>query len=658
VTTRTVVKSGLSGDELLEVTVTPSDRLAVLGRRSVLTGAAGLLAALAGTGVAEAASHPAAKVRKKGTRKPAATKVSTRKIAAKKAAHSPLPMKTPRKPAARQTAAAAGAAVATVSGTTTTVTAAVPPPAPAVVTTATTAPPVVPPVYVAMPAPSAAWPAVFPPAVGPQAAPGGVPLVDDQVQHLLRRAAWGPTPAAVAQVHTLGAAQWLDQQLAPNSIDDSACLAAVSTKFPLLTLSPLHLRKTLVAEGQDYGWAAMQQVQMAALLRQTTSKRQLFEVMVDFWHDHLHVSFMNGNLWTTAHDYDRTVIRPNALGTFQDLLLASAQHPAMMYSLNNNVSTGDNPNENYGRELLELQTVGVGGGYTETDMHQSALALTGFSVLDDGSDEFEYRPGYRYVGPLKVMGWSNPNPQEDGGLAVGQSYLRYLANHPATARHVCTKLAVRFVSDTPSSALIDSLVAAWQANGTAIVPVLRVLFSSNEFWTSPGAKLRRPQEHVVSMLRVLGYAPTADAEYGDWWNINWWLGQAGQFPMCWPEPNGYPDVASAWLSAGSSLAAWNLAVALVDGWWANGSNGVTMTPSSWQGFIGSKQPTTGGELVDRLSLALIGQLLPAASRVAALSVGGMTPSTVLTAANLWLIDPWNLQRVASTVLSSPVWRLR
>ena len=175
------------------------------------------------------------------------------------------------------------------------------------------------------------------------------------------------------------------------------------------------------------------------------SKRQLFEVMCDFWANHLNITCPStSDVWSARQVFDRDVVRKNALGRFEDMLIASAYNPSMLTYLNNAESTKLEPNENYGRELLELHTVGVDGGYTEDDMYQSALIMTGFTV-NENNGLFKYDTSYHHVGPVQVMDFTDANSTAEGGETVGRAYLKYLASHPSTARHlgVQTGAAVR-----------------------------------------------------------------------------------------------------------------------------------------------------------------------------------------------------------------------
>lgn len=218
----------------------------------------------------------------------------------------------------------------------------------------------------------------------------------------------------------------------------------------------------------------------ATLLRAAWSRRQLQEVMVEFWSNHLNVTCPSSDVWDCRHRFDADVIRPNALGRFSDLLVASSLHQAMLHYLNNDVSTKESPNENFGRELLELHTVGVDAGYSEAEMRSSALVMTGCTT-DAVTGEFVYRPRWHYTGPVGVLGWSSASPTGAGGLDVAKAYLRYLAGHRQTALHLARKLAIRFVRDDPSETLIAKVAQAYLDNDTAIAPTLRALFASAGF---------------------------------------------------------------------------------------------------------------------------------------------------------------------------------
>ena len=326
----------------------------------------------------------------------------------------------------------------------------------------------------------------------------------DRVLHLVRRTTYGPTPELLATVRRVGPDAWLERQLHPGKVPDAA-MTALLRRWPTLRMTPAQL----TARIGKFHWDGMFDLCDAHIARAAWSNRQLFEVMVDFWSNHLNVTCPSSDVWSTRHLYDAQVIRRHALGRFSDMLVASAKHPAMLTYLDNASSDKDAPNENYARELLELHTVGVGAGYTEAMVKSAARLLTGLSV-DDRTGAYLYDTSKHATGPVRVLGFTDPN-RSTYGEKVAVAYLRYLATHPATARHLARKLAVRFVSDTPSAALVAHLAKVYLAHDTAIVPVLRALFRSREFTRSAGDKVKRPFEETGCRKRV---APPPRASAG------------------------------------------------------------------------------------------------------------------------------------------------
>ena len=389
-----------------------------------------------------------------------------------------------------------------------------------------------------------------------------LPGADDL--HLLRRATWGPTPELHKQIGSMGINRWLDQQLAPNTIDDHVCSDLIAQRFPRLAWS-----LTQAYNHPDESWPLMFDLGVSAIVRAAWSKRQLFEVLVDFWSNHLNVANFGDSVWWSRHDYDRAVIRRHTLGKFSDMLAASATHPAMMTYLNNAESTKDNPNENYGRELLELHTVGVDAGYTEDEMRTSALILTGLGVhwYDDKDDgTFFYNKDNHYTGAVHVLGWSSNNGSAKNGKAVALDYVDYLAHHPATAHRISYKLCQRFVSDAPPAGLVSDMAKAYSADDTAIIPVLRVMFGSSAFRQARGAKVIRPMQDVIATLRILGIKPGANDGDDGLDSLYWHVESMSDAPLAWVQPNGYPDYADAWRSAGGTLNRWNTHLSLAAGW--------------------------------------------------------------------------------------------
>jgi uncharacterized protein (DUF1800 family) len=492
----------------------------------------------------------------------------------------------------------------------------------------------------AAPAPVLVYPTASAAAAATKPAVPGVLANGDPVLHLLRRATIGPTPAMAADVRDRGIDAWIASQLAPDTIADAVADGAAAA-FPLATadLPTVHAR---VHPGD---WGAMWDYARYTLARMVWSDRQLYEVMVDFWANHLNVPQPGPGSWDVGPAYHRDVIRRHALGSFTDMLLAAGRHPAMLRYLSAHLSDRHSVNENYGRELLELHTVGIDGGYTEKDVRNSAYILTGRTAVDDGNPgagTFRYDPARHWTGPVKVLDFTSPNATGAGGLAVGDAYLRHLAGLPATARTIARKLAVRFVADAPPPALIDRLAKAYLDGGTQIVPVLRLMFRSAEFWASVGQKVRRPLESLVASARALGVRPGPDTAAG----VDTLLDRSndlGHRPLAWLAPNGYPDVHAAWRSAGSVVGLWNVHRVLAAGDVA----GLTVAPAAQRvaGAGGAAGGTVAAQ-VDGLCRSLCLQAFRPAHRDALVRfVGG--PAVGDDAADL-----------VALVLDSPYFTLR
>ncbi|MDR7280921.1 DUF1800 domain-containing protein [Catenuloplanes atrovinosus] len=478
-------------------------------------------------------------------------------------------------------------------------------------------------------------------------ASGGELVAADPLLHLLRRATYGPTPASIAEIRSLGATRWLDRQLNPAAIPDSAC-AAVLARLPLAGRDIAGVRAAASAGVfKRYGWEAMFQVGTAAVTRAIWSNRQLFEVMVDFWSNHLNVTCPNGDVWDSRPDYDAAVIRRHALGRFADLLKASARHPAMLTYLDNRYSTRAKPNENYARELLELHTVGL--IYGEADVRQAAVLLTGMTV-DSRTGLYRYDQAAHATGAVTVLGFRHPNASAAGEPAV-TALLDYLATHPATAERIARKLCVRFVADEPPAALVAALAKVYLANGTAIAPVLRALFTSAEFAASAGRKQRTPLEDLAATVRTLGFGPDAAGTAG-LSSLYWALEPSGHQPMAWAPPNGYPDVAAAWASPSGMLSRWNLHMNLAANWWYK----QLTRPASLRAALLPTVPATYGALVDALALRLCGTRMSAAHTAALAAYFGKSTGTALKST-----DPavnGNFPYLVALVLDSPYFLVR
>jgi uncharacterized protein (DUF1800 family) len=356
------------------------------------------------------------------------------------------------------------------------------------------------------------------------------------------------------------------------------------------------------------------------LLRATYSERQLDEVMTDFWFNHFNVFVGKDADRFLLTSYERDVIRPHALGKFEDILVATAQSPAMLYYLDNWDSVGPNSdvangikrrnardekkysksngpvkqskgkrnglNENYGRELMELHTLGVNGGYTQKDVTEVARVLTGWTLAQpkDGDYSFSFKFDERMHEPGEkiVLGHRiKPNGEKEG-----YEVLHILAHHPSTAKFVCTKLAERFVSDNPSPELVGRMAQTFLKKDGDIRDVLKTMFESPEFWAADDyrAKVKTPLEFAVSALRA------SDADVTDAMPIARQLQSMGMPLYGMQPPTGYSMKADVWVNSSALLGRMNFALALT----AGKLKGVQVDPGR---MLGASTPTSDPEQV-------------------------------------------------------------
>ncbi len=373
----------------------------------------------------------------------------------------------------------------------------------------------------------------------------------DRNVHLLRRLTFGPSSPELARIRAMGESAWLAEQLNPATINTSAIDAKIAGLTSLaMTYSEMALAYPTTAPNP--GW----QLQFASVIRSVESPAQLFERMVEFWNDHFNIYFEDRRHQFYKIVEDREVIRRYALGKFSDLLVASAQSPAMLLYLDNYISNVGAINENYSREVLELHTVGVEGGYTEEDVVNLARLLTGWGITS-ATGQFTFRIARHDTAPLTIMGWTRPS--DTNYMSHGVQFLQWLALRPETARNVCTKIARRFVADNPERALIDAMAEAWALNGSAIIPVLQAMVGHPSFTASAGKKYRRPSDFLAFVMRAARSTIAVPAASSDLNLFNNLYGSLNQIPFLWDAPNGYPDDEISWLSAGGNLARWNLA---------------------------------------------------------------------------------------------------
>jgi hypothetical protein len=421
----------------------------------------------------------------------------------------------------------------------------------------------------------------------------GAPLLGSQARHLVGRFAYGVTPSLAKEVQRHGGARsWFEWQLSPESIGDQDS-SRILTWFPGLSWSPSRIWQETISGGVP-GWQVMQDYQAWVLLRRMTSRRQLLETMTEFWENHLHVPVYGDGVYTWRKRYG-VLIRKHALDSFEKLLWASTTHPAMGIYLDNAVSDKDHPNENLGRELLELHTVGV-GNYTERDVKNSARILTGWRVDVWNTWDATYDPASHWVGHVKVGSFSAANASSDG-RTVTRDYLRYLAHHPDTAHRIATKLATTFVRDDPPRSLVNHLAKVYLAHGTQIRPVLRELVASTAFKDAVGAKIRDPQGDLVATYRVLGVDVKKPASRDTAAHqIAWVASGIGQGVFEWPRPDGQPIDGASWASPSRMLGSMSFHWNASGGWWP--SQGIHYRdPLSWL----PKDTTPFKVLVDHMS---------------------------------------------------------
>ncbi len=368
------------------------------------------------------------------------------------------------------------------------------------------------------------------------------------IRRLLNRAGYGPAPGEIERVTRLGLAAYLEEQLKPETINDTANELIIRHQH----LYQMDASLLLEQEPKD---GAVELIG-STFMRAIYSKRQLYEAIVEFWSDHFNIYLRKEPVMPLAKIVDdREVIRPYALGNFRDLLGASAQSPAMLLYLDNISNEKSHPNENYARELLELHTLGVDGGYGQQDVQEVARILTGWTVARRGRlrGQFIFDEAKHDFGQKQVLGQTFPAGRGEAEMA---ELLDLLAGHPATANFLASKLVRRFVADEPPADLVAQVADAYRQSGGEIKEMLRVIFLSEVFATAP-PKLKRPHTYIVSVLRALhvGFRLGRGRDIGDW------MQAMGQPLFQWPPPDGYPDVSQAW--AANLLPRWNFALALL-----------------------------------------------------------------------------------------------
>jgi uncharacterized protein (DUF1800 family) len=403
---------------------------------------------------------------------------------------------------------------------------------------------------------------------------------------LLDRVAGGASASSMRELAALGEARWLDAQLrADPSAPPPAPLAARLAALPG-TDEPLEVRlaelarlrrgiQALPTEAERVDARRAYQQALAghgraaasrSLLRALYSPTPLLEQMTWFWSNHFSVFAGKADLRAMVGDFEQRAIRPHALGRFRDLLGAAVRHPAMLRYLDNAANASGRLNENLARELLELHTLGVDGGYAQADVQELARVLTGVGIaapdrppamrpapgpLHVREGAFEFLPARHDFGDKRVLG----RTIRGRGLAELDEVLDLLAAHPSTARHVARRIATFLVADVPDAALVARLADAFTASGGEVAAVLRTLFASREFDASLGAKFKDPTRWVVSAVRLAwDEAPIADPV-----PMLGWLNRLGQPLFGRPTPDGWPLDEASWTGSGQMDARFEIA---------------------------------------------------------------------------------------------------
>jgi uncharacterized protein (DUF1800 family) len=393
------------------------------------------------------------------------------------------------------------------------------------------------------------------PALGqtPTIAPtsGSHPSTNLQSWLATNRILFGPRKSDIEHIGRIGVDALIEEQLAHEQLDDAALQPRLAS-FDLLNATPIELAKDKKPA------QTLQQLQAMTMTRAVYSSRQLYELMCDFWTNHFNIYFRSGPVKYIKHIDDREVIRPHALGKFRDLLGASANSPAMLLYLDNDSNVKGKPNENYARELMELHTLGVNGGYTQRDVEEVARAFTGWSIIgpkqtQNDAGAFVFRPKQHDRDAKEILGETFA---AGGGKEEGERVLDILARHPSAGTFISLKLARRFVADQPPTSVVEKGANAFKQSGGDIKATLGAILHSDEFKQSTGKKVKRPFEFVVSALRALNVETDCGAP------IQQAMLRMGQPLFLMEPPNGYPDVAGAWQNAGTLLARWNFGLAL------------------------------------------------------------------------------------------------
>ncbi len=470
---------------------------------------------------------------------------------------------------------------------------------------------------------------------------------------VLAKLTYGPTKSSRAELNKLGLDKWLDDQLNPNKAEDKFTKGVLG-QFRAQNLSQYDIEHTLPYSVNSS--KVSDELALTTIYRRFASSRQVYETLVEFLQDLVPTPLYNDQVKRLS--YDRDAIRANALGNYTDLLYATALHPEMLTFLNGYSNERNHPNENYGRELLELFTVTTATSYTQDDVVNAARVFSGISFDNVNMQNFA-DPNRHWQGQVKVLGWSDPNPGKtpDQIFNTARGLVKYLTQLPETARAFSLRMAKRYVSDTPSSSIVTAMTTTYLASGANIPEVVKTMAKHPGFMASAGAKLKRPTEHLISTMRALEMNINGSINAGntsnfdDYWrgsllNTVWWLTmKGGHDPFNWPFPNGFPDTESAWTNMAGQVVRWNNAVNLI------------------MGYDGFDQPdlrvlfgapaNTVATIVDAAATKILGRKLTSASRANVIAGVSLIKST-----NTKALYGQRLQAAALLVFATEEWNRR
>lgn len=375
------------------------------------------------------------------------------------------------------------------------------------------------------------------------------PAMSTQDFLTLNRLTFGPRLEERTRFAEIGLQAYIEEQLDFESIHDFDCEILLRPYKTLrMDANEIEGVTNQLFEGYDRERPA-NELRQATLLRQIYSKRQLYELMVEFWSDHFNIFIEKGNCFYLKTVDDREVIRKHALGSFRDLVWASAHSPAMMIYLDNQANEKSHPNENYARELMELHTLGVDGGYTQQDVMELARCLTGWNVKEHfWLGDFVFKDDLHDTGEKKVLG----RMIQSSGQKEAEQVIDLLVTHPNTARFIATKLTRRFIADDPPQVIIEKAAQTFLDTNGDIKSVLRVILLDGLALAQP--KYKRPANFVTSALRLTNAETDAVA-------IHDYLLRMGQLYFNWPTPDGYPDQSEPWQN--NLMPRWQFAFELI-----------------------------------------------------------------------------------------------